>query len=244
MATPEPRPYTHATPEEIARVDAALEQTKGNRTHAALALGMEPQRVYNLINTNPQLRAKWRARPGEPVEADLAGELHRPPPLVSTTEEKIVLQITKEDSELQKGWKKLGFSSRERTFLAGLQATYASNLRSTMDLAYGGAAHANTKLLLALEDVAAKLEDIRNHPEKYHRTYETEYGTRESKGPDEYYKEFYDLFVSISSELRKMGDSMTKANELRLRLEKLKLAKGAQERSEAGWDTAKPAEKT
>ena len=68
----------------------------------------------------------------------------------------------------------------------------------------------------------------------------TEHGARESKGPDEYYAEYYKLFVSVSAELRKMGDSVTKANELRLRMEKLRMNHMTKVRSEAGWDTAKP----
>lgn len=240
----EPRPYKPATPEEIAAVDAALEQTKGNRVHAAMALGMEAKRVYNLVQGNAHLSAKWGAKAPQPPQPGPDTDLHRPPPLEPFTpsEMKVVDAITKEDALLQKGWKRLGFSSEERKFLAGLQASYAGNLKSTMDLAYGGAAHANTRLLLALEDLREKLEDIKANPDNYRRTYTTEHGERESKGPDEYYKEFYELFVKVSAELRKMGDSVTKANELRLKMEKLRMQQTAKTRSEAGWETAKPAE--
>lgn len=239
-----PRPSAAATPEEIARIDAALEQTHGNRAHAAAALGMEPKRVYNLVQGNPHLRAKWVTRPADPPAPGPDTDLHRPPPLepFSATEQKIVVAITREDAALQKGWTRLGFNRDERKFLAGLQASYAGNLKSTMDLAYGGAAHANTRLLLALEQVTEKLQDIQKNPDAYRRSFMTEHGERESKGPDEYLKEFYDLFVRISAELRKMGDSVTKANELRLKMERLRMAQQSKTRSEAGWETAKPAE--
>lgn len=240
----EPRPHRPATPEELAAVDAALEKTKGNRAHAAMALGMEPRRIYNLVQNNPHLKAKWSAVLPTPPEPGPDTDLHRPPPLepFSPTEVKVVDAITKEDALLQKGWKRLGFNPDERKFLAGLQASYAGNLKSTMDLAYGGAAHANTRLLLALEDLKEKLEDIKAHPDNYRRSFMTDHGERESKGPDEYYKEFYDLFVKVSAELRKMGDSVTKANELRLKMEKLRMQQSSKARSEAGWETAKQAE--
>lgn len=241
-----PRPYKPISPEEVAAIDAALEKTNGNRVHAAMALGMDETRVYNCVRNNPHLRAKWLKKEPEPVEPGMAADMHREKPVSPFTpaEVKTVDALNAEDAALQKGWKRLGVSASDRKFLAGLQASYAGNFKSTMDLAYGGAAHANTRLLLALEDVARKLEHIREHPEEYHRTYMTEHGVRESKGPDEYYKEFYQIFIEISGELRKMSDSVTKANELRLKVERMRLAQQTKTRSEAGWDIpTKPAEK-
>lgn len=243
----EPRPYQPATPEEIARIDAALEATKGNRTHAAIALKVEPQRVINLVQTNPYLHLKWGSKPDSPIAPTPAADIHRPKPLVSepftSSEKEMVVAIKREDLMLQRGWKRLGFDAEQRKFLAGLQATYAGNLKSTMDLAYGGAAHANTRLLLLLESLIEKIADIKAHPDKYERSYMTEHGVRTTKGADEYLKEFTDLAVKVSSELRKMGDSVTKANELRLKMERLRMAQRDPVRREAGWETAKPAEK-
>ena len=240
----QPRPNFPPTPEEISFLDAALERTNGVRAHAALALGWDPQKVHNIIGTNAHLRAKWLNKNAEAVAPGLDTDLHRPPALepFSPGEKKVVDALNREDASLQKGWKRLNFKPEERKFLAGLQASYAGNLKSTMDLAYGGAAHANTRLLLALEDLKEKLEDIKANPDNYRRSFMTEHGERESKGPDEYYAEYYKLFVQVSAELRKMGDSVTKANELRLRMEKLRMTHMTKVRSEAGWDTAKALE--
>jgi hypothetical protein len=237
----QPRPNFPATPEEISVLDAALERTNGVRVHAAQALGWDVKRVHNMIGLSPHLRAKWLNKNAEPVQPGPDTDLHRPPALEPFTpsEKKVVDALNLEDASLQKGWKRLNFKPEERKFLAGLQASYAGNLKSTMDLAYGGAAHANTRLLLALEDLKEKLEDIKANPDNYRRSFMTEHGERESKGPDEYYAEYYKLFVSVSAELRKMGDSVTKANELRLRMEKLRVTQLTKVRSEAGWDTAK-----
>lgn len=246
MPGDEPRTYSPATPEEITAIDDALTLTKGNRAHAAVALKMDPQRVYNVVKSNPYLKAKWATKPESPVEPTPAADLHREPPVVSEpftkSEQDQVMAITREDATLQRGWSRLGFDSKERKFLAGLQATYAGNLKSTMDLAYGGAAHANTRLLLLLEQITEKIADVHAHPEKYHRTYMTEHGVRESKGPDEYLLEYTKLATMVSAELRKMGDSVTKANELRLKMERLRMAAQSKVRQEAGWD-AKPADK-
>lgn len=233
------------TPEDRVLIDEALIKTKGNRDHAAAVLGWEKSRFNSMLFSDAILRAKWMREPDKDIEVTPAAEIHRPEMAVPLPAEKeIVVAITKEDAVLQKGWKRLGFDQDERKFLAGLQATYAGNLRSTMDLAYGGAAHANTRLLLVLEKLVEKIEDIQNHPENYHRVYTTEFGERESKGPDEYLKEFYDLFVSVSGELRKMGDSVTKANEMRLKMARLEMEHRSKKKTEAGWETSKPAEKT
>ena len=100
----EPRPHRPATPEELAAVDAALEKTKGNRAHAAMALGMEPRRIYNLVQNNPHLKAKWSAVLPTPPEPGPDTDLHRPPPLepFSPTEVKVVDAITK--AELKDGF--------------------------------------------------------------------------------------------------------------------------------------------
>lgn len=235
----EDRKFMEATPEEVARIDAALEAVKGHRGLAAKAIGMEPKRVYNLVTTNPYLRAKWCTKVPVVPEPGLASEMHRDAPLspFSKGDEEVAIAVTKEDAKLHRGWNKLpGFGTKERKFLAQLQNTYAGNFKGTMDLAYGGAAHANARLLLALENLTEKLHHIDEHPEEYTRDYMTEHGTRETKSAEEYRLEYYDRFIKIAEALRKSGDSMAKANELRLRVEKMRAQKEGPKKV-AGWES-------
>jgi hypothetical protein len=236
-----------ATPEDIARIDAALEKTRGNRAHAAAALGLHPDRVYTLVDSNPHLKAKWSVKPPNAVEPTEAAEIHREPALAmfSPGDVAAVTALNKQDAQLRKGWAKLpGFSPTEQTFLADLQTAYAGNLKGAMDLSYGGASHANIRLLFMIEKISAKIQDIHDNPQNYELSFMTEHGTRVTKTANEYLKEFGALLTQMISEARKMGDSMTKINQLRLQMEKLRMARESDDRKKAGWDVAQTKGKT
>lgn len=231
------------TPEELAAIDAALTRTNGNRSHAAAALGMPPKRLYGAVATNPILNSKWGANHPDAVEPHLATEIHRERGLsalpIPQQEEAVAVAVDKQDALLHKGWAKLGFDGKERKFLAQLQATYTKNYAGTIALAAGGAAHANTRLLLTLESVTEKIQDIGEHPEKY-RVYGVSKSGAEIlvKNEHDYFKEMNQLLVAVSSELRKMGDSALKANELRLKVEKMRMQQESEAnkvKKVAGW---------
>ena len=234
-------PNRRFTPEELQRIDAALERTGGHRRLAAEAIGMEPNRLIDAVNDNPILRTKWNNVHKDAVEPHLATEIHREKGLkalpLPEQEKAVAVAVEKQDALLHKGWAKLGFDGSERKFLAQLQATYARNFKGTMDLAYGGAAHANVRLLMALERVNDKIKDIQEHPEKYRV-----YGIAKSggeillKNEHDYLSDFTKLLTSVAGELRKAGDSAMKANELRLKVEKLYAQKDlAGPKKVAGW---------
>lgn len=229
MESPAPRQFV--TRELIQRLDAALETTGGNRNHAAQLLQMDNSRVNYIIGSDPHLRYKWGKKEMTPPEPSPAADVHREPGV-----EVFNAALEKQDALLQQGWKRLGFNSNERKFLEQLQLSYAGNIKGTLDLAYGGLAHANTRLLLALEEVCEKIADIIKNPQNYERSYTTQFGERVSKTADEYRLEYETLRVKIADQLRKMGDSATKANLLRLKAEQLKLEKeGVVKKKEAGW---------
>lgn len=243
------RLYRTATPDEIELVDAALEKCNGNRVLAAAALGWDAQRVQNLVICSPRLNAKWvNPRTPKNVEPGEVTDMHRErglkPKTIPEQQEALVEAVSKQDALLHKGWSKLGFNSKERKFLAGLQNTYARNFAATLDLAAGGSAHANTRLLLVLENLTEKIGDIREHPENYRLYTVTKAGDQVLvKSEHDYEREFHALLVQVSAELRKMGESAMKANELRLKVEKLRAAQQAQgPKKVAGWDAATPVE--
>ena len=238
--------HFYATPEEIARVDAALTKTQGNRKHAAIALGLDPKKVYDMVCDNGPLAAKWGKKHPDAVEPGPDTDIHREPGL-RPMEEKVAVAITKQDAELHKGWQRLGFDNKERKFLAQLQGTYARSYSATLDLAYGGCAHANTRLLLVLENLTEKVADIEAHPEKYQlKAYTKDGSPYVCKSSTDYLREFHGLIVQVSAELRKMGDSAMAANVLRLKIERMRReqAKPDEAKKVAGWDGTTPIEVT
>lgn len=216
-----PKPYT---PEEIGLIDEALTRTKGHRRFAAQILGVSEDRIYQAIYTKPELKSKWGKT--EKVDESLAGEVHRPPSLKlkvpeAPGDEAVVSALTAQDESLAKGWKKMGMTSDDRKFLSNLQTAYGGNLKGLADLTAGGLSHAAARLLLLLEKTYQKICDVVENPDNYRRSYMTEHGERESKGPDEYYMELVDRAIKLSDQLRKVSDTAEKAQEIRLKVEKL-----------------------
>lgn len=222
MDAPARAPKKPYTPEEVALIDEALTRTKGHRAFAAKVLGIEPDRVYGAMDYCPDLRAKW-GKPDVPGES-LAEEVHRPKSLkvaVPPGDEAVMEAVTAQDEALAKGWKKMGMAADDRRFLSNLQSAYGGNLKGLADLTAGGLAHAAARLLLLLEKTYEKIVDVVENPDAYRRTYMTEHGTRESKGPDEYYLEFTDRAIKLSDQLRKVSDTAESAQKIRLQVEKL-----------------------
>lgn len=214
-------PYT---PEEIRLIDEALTRTKGHRRFAAQILGVVEDRVYHAIKSKPELRTKWGKV--EEVTDGLAGEIHRGPSLQlrvpeAPGDEAVVAALTEQDESLSKGWKKMGMTHTDRKFLSNLQSAYGGNLKGLADLTAGGLSHAAARLLLLLEKTYEKICDVVERPEEFRRSYMTEHGTRETKGPDEYYMEFVDRAIKLSDQLRKVSDTAERAQEIRLKVEKL-----------------------
>jgi hypothetical protein len=232
------------TEDDIRRVNAALEKTKGHREHAAIMIGMPLDRLNNIVIHKPELREKWGHHKRDLPEGAV-GEIDRQPPEVkpfSREQLDAAAAIERQDGILQAGWGKLGINEKQRDFLIQLQATYATNLKGTLDLTYGGMVHAYTKLLFVFEDIIQKISDIDENPDKYRRTFSAGDNTNETKGPHEYRCELYDRLISIAGELRKTNEGATKANWVRAQLKRLESGQGDGKRKKAGW-SAQPVQK-
>lgn len=227
----------YATPEEIARVDAALTKTQGNRKHAAIALGLDPKKVYDMVCDNGPLAAKWGKKHPDAVEPGPDTDIHREPGLrpMEVDEQKVVEALNKEDALLGKGLTRLGFNTKEKRFLQQLSQTYRSSFSSVLDLAHGGAAQANVRLLLVLENLTEKLADIEANPSKYELRAFTKDGTSYvAKSANDYSKEFHALVVAVASELRRAGETALKANALRMKFEQMRQQNNGPKKV-AGW---------
>jgi hypothetical protein len=230
------------TPEEIYRIDKALEATKGNHTHAAMALGITALEVHTAVRHNPALQAKWSPTYKPPVEPTEASDLHRDtPPAVAAA--KIVDAINKQDALVAKRGTKLpGFTNKEQKFFAQLMSCYAGNYKTAADFAHSGAVHAAGRLVSALEKANDRLLDIEENPDKYTRSTMGMHGENVTKTPAEFWNDTMNLIVKITGELRKMNQSVLQSNELRLRIEKLKQSQAKEVKSVPGWEPGKAVE--
>lgn len=229
------------TGDDIARLDAALETTQGNRAHAAQMLGWAKSRIENIINDREPMRVKWGHRRGPVPTNELSDEIDRPEttlPQFSREEKKAALAIAKQDALLEGTWEKTGFSKEQREFLSTLQTSYALNLRSTVDLTYGGMVHTSTRLLMVFEDLVKKIKHIDDHPEEYERTHRSEFGENTVKSAHEFRCELYDRLIHISGEMRKVHTDVTKAQYVRAQLEALR--RGSSPNAKGGFGQGAP----
>lgn len=214
-------PTRHLTPEEVLRIDAVLEEVKGNRLAAAMVLKMDNQRLRFLIRDNKTLRAKWCENLAEPVEEGLDTTIDRPAGL-TINDAAVVQAIEKQDKLVaERGARLPGLSKKQQTFFGKLLATYANQHRFALDAAQAGASHAIARLTLALEDVAEKIADIEANPQNYTRTTMGQHGESVTKTPAEFYADYTKLLVSIAEALRKMQGTIQSGTEIRLRARKL-----------------------
>lgn len=229
--------YGAVTDDDRQRVDLAMERAQGNRKHAAQMLGMEYQRLVNIIKTSPNLHSKWVAVDHKAPNG-FANEIHRDAPVTPFSNEQIAAAeaVEKQDALLATGWKKLGFSTEQKNFLQTIQKEYTGNLRGTLDLTYGGMIHSYTKLLFVFEDLLKRIADVDEHPENYRRDMSTKAGDFEIKGPHEFRCELYDRLLAVSAELRKVNSDATKANWVRAQIQKISAGNepGAK-RKKPGW---------
>lgn len=232
----------NATPELLARLDEALTRTRGNRRHAGDMLGLTFENINYMVRSTPGLKAKWGV-PEDPPEVDtLSQELDRPSPMEELRKERQATAdaLTRQDAIVEKSKAELpGFSARDRRFFSSIIAAYANDLKSTLDFSYAGAVHANAKLVLTLEKLCNRLARIESHPEEFVRTSVGRDGTEnETKGPGEYLKETVSMIVSVSSELRKLSTTVAQAQEIRLKVERLRAASDKAVVSLASWKPA------
>jgi hypothetical protein len=231
------------TPEMAGRIDEALSRTNGNRSHAGDMLGITTGNIDYAISVTPGLRARWGKPLTEPETDTLASEIDRPSPpeIVQQEEAKVVKALDKQDDIVAKSNGALpGFTKKDSRFFGSLIAAYAQDLKTTLDFSYAGSVHANARLVLVLEQMCDRLADIGKNPQNYSRvTIGRDGVSNETKGPSEYVKETVDMIVKISAELRKLSTSVAQAQELRLKVEKLRAAsKGT--KTVASWDPSVP----
>ena len=230
------------TEDDVLRADAAMERTCGHRRHAAILMGVTPERLKSILENTDSLREKWTQKQ-KPINTGFLGEVDRGrEPLKAMTREQqaIADAIARQDALVSGSWAKLGYSDDQKEFLQNLQAAYSTNLQGTLNLTYGGMVYSYTKLMFAFEDVLHRIEAIDEDPDKYVREACTQFGVNEVKGPHEFRCELYDRLIAISAELRKVNSDATKANWVRAQIERLKTgANGEGKRKKAGWSARK-----
>ncbi len=254
-AQPPPRPLRRDPPEEFyRRLDAALERTGGNRSHAIIVLGLDKEmtqeaatyKVRDAIRRTPWLAAKWTKEEKKPLEPSESVDIDRPPMVMAPDKLKLAEAIAKQDALMKGGLEKLGFNSDELAFVQAVQTQYVGNLQQTLDLTYGAAIHSTVEMTLMLKKLKSHLADIDENPEAYVQTAFTKTGDQYIvKDAHAYRMEVVDRMVKVANLLRQMNTGVNEATKTRLVADKLRreMAQGEKgPKAVAGWATpaAKP----
>lgn len=236
------KPYRRAnqplTPEEISRIDRALEMTKGQRTAAAELLGVPPSRVHDSVRDHEFLRAKWTTKSSAPPVANDATDIDRSP--VNAFDEATAKALDKQDALMVKTKGKLpGFKPEEQALIVQITKAYANQYRFAADLTHSGAVHATNRLLLLIEQLTARAEAILANPGKYDRVMEGKGGITVTKSANDYYKETTDQIIKTAEALRKMNETVQRGTEIRMRIERMKQQGKDTPKRIAGWEPGK-----
>lgn len=161
-----PRPKRILTPEEVEKYDAILEKTDGAFSSAAKVLGLDVNTFKNHIKNSAPLNAKWGRVSKADKDPAEDGEMHRA--IVLSPAEQKALAEAKESIQLQKGFRKLGYSDEEIAYLADVSQLSFGSLDSVLDLTIGGMTKTFTDMLLLRNKLQEKLQDVLENPDNYY----------------------------------------------------------------------------
>ncbi len=213
---------SHISEDELARINTALEQTKGHRAAAAKLLGVPPARVYTALKNNEAMRLKWGI--DDPVvPAGPISHIDRPLPLYSPADEQTAGAITNQDATLAQGLQKLGYNEDERNFLGTLETAYSGHIQQTLSLTYGGLIHSFTRMLFAQRRIEELIAHIDDNPDAYERTMTMPGGAVNTiKTAHEFRLELVDRYLALAGEIRKMNEAALKSSYVKAQIDKIK----------------------
>lgn len=236
------RPSAPITEDQILRIDAALTKTMGHRAHAAEILGIEPKRLNNVIGSNEGLRAKWGKHVVEvPTSTDVS-EMHRPAPVTPPDPDAALVEAhAKESAVWAKGMEKLGFTEEKRDFLQAVQSHHGNHWKQMSQMFQGGVSYTATELLFQFNKINATIQETYDHPEKFNRTMENQWGSYFTKTAHEVRMELTDRALAIAEMFRKLNSDSERATLIAAQVEQLKVeqAQDVKKRKKAKW-AAKP----
>lgn len=183
------------TPERRDEIDRAMEVTDGTLTTASKILRCHPDTLKRWIESDDILLRKWKP---EWVKEDVEDtEVHRP--IQISGKERRAIALSKEDRTLKKGFRDLGFSDDEVSFLTGIAEFTNGRIDEVIDLTYGGMVRNYSKLLKIFSDTQEVLDQMLKDPSAYN-----EYGEKGNITYSGYkkMKEMMNALLEIAKEAR------------------------------------------
>lgn len=147
-----------ATVEDIARLNATLELTKGDRKAAANILGTSLTRINGLIATYHSLSTRWRisdkVAAGETEINDVTTiDREENKAIALTEEEKRSIALASQEKKLNKSLAKLGFKSQEIEAISSVESFAGQHFQETLSIMHGSMLKSAMRLMLLAERI-------------------------------------------------------------------------------------------
>ena len=233
-----PRPKKILTPEEVEKYDAILEKTDGAFSSAARVLGLDTKTFRQHVNQSPPLKAKWGTVSKADKDPAEDGEMHRA--IVLSPEEQKALAEAKESMQLQKGFRKLGYSDDEISYLADVSQLSFGSLDSVLDLTIGGMTKTFTDMLLLRNKLQDKLQDVLENPDNY---YEEQNNGAIIQTPHKVTMDLVDRINALGKEMRHINTAAEQGRVTRYKIDEIRAAKAEEEKGKPrkpGWNPFGP----
>ncbi len=154
---------TPITDQVIAETNRALDATAGHVSAAARLLNVKPERVYNIINSDPSMRAKWsKSKSVGPVAGTEVLDRPEAPPALAPAVEAAVAMIGQE-TKLTKSLSRLGFSKKEVNAISEFESFAGQHFQESLKILHGGMLKNAMSLMILAEQIRSEYlfnEDI------------------------------------------------------------------------------------
>lgn len=156
------------TDEQRSKINQALLDCNGSQPAAAKLLGMDGEKLRDVLRRNKGLRDRWL--PGKaPSAIDVMARenptLHPGAPVVETptllTEEQIEKALAKDNQALRRGMETLGLKGKELETALAIQAFSNRYYAEGLQLIGGGVVVRAIKLMTQAEIIEGRLEGVR-----------------------------------------------------------------------------------
>lgn len=151
------------TDEEISRIHATLDETKGDRKGASEILGMTVDDLKIAIKEDPNLRMRWSSVDGGIRPPSELASISRT--VTQEDDEAVAKEWQKEDEKARQGLESLLMSEAEIDFAEGCRKYAMNNMRTALDIATGSATRTSVLLAMEVTPIKARLAVVR---EKLH----------------------------------------------------------------------------
>lgn len=144
-----------------------MEAAEGRSIDAAKALGMEEQKLWNCINKNPELQARWSKTyggvtpPGDEVALSrpMMPELVEPQDMILANEIDLAAAMEREDKLVRKGLDAMGIKGAALDLATALQKFQRRHFTQAMEIVGGGVVKQYLDLMVEIQKINASLDD-------------------------------------------------------------------------------------